>query len=322
MYVNMGSGEGGPNPTNNSEQNLNSAPPRGPRPLPGGPGSPRVATGPRTMQGKERSKHNALKHGIFSKVALLKGESKTEFDSFLDGLRADYQPEGTLEDVLVEKLATVLWRQRRLLAAEGAEVQSKVEFLQWDQQTRQFDELEQMEDSNPSAPTPGLPRKIENPDVRRLRLTWLSKLREVIARNGFDKQRDAELLREIYRFSGGNLYRDYSQCLRAAQVPEDRRESEGLATPEECVKNFIRVMDTEISWLRRYPEERRTFEASRAKLEALRQNVPDSPTLDRLLRYEASLERSFDRTLKQLERLQKIRLGLAVPPSVDVNISS
>ena len=31
--------------------------------------------------------------------------------------------------------------------------------------------------------------------------------------------------------------------------------------------------------------------------------------LDYLLRYEASLERNFDRTLGQLERLQRMRLG-------------
>ena len=33
----------------------------------------RVEGGPRTPAGKERSKHNAVKHGIFSKVIVLKG---------------------------------------------------------------------------------------------------------------------------------------------------------------------------------------------------------------------------------------------------------
>jgi len=43
--------------------------------------------------------------------------------------------------------------------------------------------------------------------------------------------------------------------------------------------------------------------------------------LDRLLRYEASLERTFDRTLNQLERLQRMRLGQPVPPPVKVELS-
>jgi hypothetical protein len=40
-----------------------------------------------------------------------------------------------------------------------------------------------------------------------------------------------------------------------------------------------------------------------------------------LLRYGASLERSFDRTLNQLERAQRMRLGQPVPPPLNVNIS-
>jgi hypothetical protein len=37
--------------------------------------------------------------------------------------------------------------------------------------------------------------------------------------------------------------------------------------------------------------------------------IPNAPELDRLLRYAASLERSFDRTLNQLLDLQRMRLG-------------
>jgi hypothetical protein len=50
----------------------------------------------------------------------------------------------------------------------------------------------------------------------------------------------------------------------------------------------------------------------------LRRSIPDSHRLERLLRYEASLERAFDRTLSQLERLQRMRLG----QPVDVNLST
>jgi hypothetical protein len=45
----------------------------------------RTSTGPRTAMGKERSKRNALKHGIFSKVIVLEGESLAEYGSLLEG---------------------------------------------------------------------------------------------------------------------------------------------------------------------------------------------------------------------------------------------
>jgi hypothetical protein len=77
------------------------------------------STGPRTPEGKDKSKYNAVKHGIFSKVILLKGEPRMLFDALLDGLFNDLHPEGTLEEILVEKLAILLWRYRRLIVAEA-----------------------------------------------------------------------------------------------------------------------------------------------------------------------------------------------------------
>jgi hypothetical protein len=84
----------------------------------------RGSTGPRTQLGKDHSKQNALTHGIFSKEVVLKRESRTEFDALLSGLRDDFQPVGTFEEGLVEILAVTWWRQRRLLRAEGAEIQA------------------------------------------------------------------------------------------------------------------------------------------------------------------------------------------------------
>jgi hypothetical protein len=46
----------------------------------------RGPTGPRTELGKQRSKLNAIKYGIFSSVMLLGSESKEEFDALVSGL--------------------------------------------------------------------------------------------------------------------------------------------------------------------------------------------------------------------------------------------
>jgi hypothetical protein len=92
----------------------------------------RKSTGPRTTAGKQKSRYNALKSGIFAKVVLLKRESPTEYGSLLNGLREDLQPQGTLEAALVENLAALLWRKRRLLRAESAEITNAVEFMSLD----------------------------------------------------------------------------------------------------------------------------------------------------------------------------------------------
>jgi hypothetical protein len=54
------------------------------------------------------------------------------------------------------------------------------------------------------------------------------------------------------------------------------------------------------------------------RLEAKCRNVPEGPRLERLLRYEASIECSFDRTLNQLERLQRTRLGQPILPKLEI----
>src|SRR3954451_15916292 len=92
----------------------------------------RGRTGPRTVQGKEKSSQNSVKHGIFATAVVLPGESQAAFDALLRGLCEDFQPVGTFEDGLVEVLAVTRWRQRRLLIAEGAEIQAGRQFIDWD----------------------------------------------------------------------------------------------------------------------------------------------------------------------------------------------
>jgi hypothetical protein len=86
------------------------------------------ASGPRTAIGKQRSSLNAQKYGILSKGLLVGDESPREFKLLLKGLRDDLQPEGTLEPVLVENLAIILWRKRRVIKAESAEVDEAISY--------------------------------------------------------------------------------------------------------------------------------------------------------------------------------------------------
>ena len=85
--------------------------------------------GPRTALGKTRSKYNARTHGIFSKFVVLEDESRDEFEAMWNGLRQYFLPVGTFEEGLVEVLADIWWRRRRVLQAEGAEIQLRSEFL-------------------------------------------------------------------------------------------------------------------------------------------------------------------------------------------------
>lgn len=69
---------------------------------------------------------NAVKHGILSRETVLPHESRQDFETLLYELQDEYLPNGQTERTLVEELATILWRKRRVLAAEGAQINSGI----------------------------------------------------------------------------------------------------------------------------------------------------------------------------------------------------
>ena len=65
--------------------------------------------GAKTPEGKAIVKYNALKHGLLAKEVVITigegAENPEEFNALLGDLKAQLQPEGTLEEMLVEKIA-------------------------------------------------------------------------------------------------------------------------------------------------------------------------------------------------------------------------
>jgi hypothetical protein len=296
-------------------------------PTASGPGSTslvRKGTGPRTQLGKERSKRNAVTHGVFSKAVVLKGESQAEFDALLNGLRNDRQPVGTLEELLVEKLATLFWRNCRLLIAEGAEIRASSEFVVSDKQELQWQEVSRLPQLSLNG---GLIRWIANPHSLQGCLNLLRGLEEGIEARGFVPNLDRVILTTLYgRYEEGNwlhtLPCSYLLWSRVAAVSEEERKQNGLPSCLDAKEGFLAELRKLIEWLCLYEKEQLRILAGKLGLESLRQNVPDAPRLDRLLRYETSLDRSMERTLNQLERLQRMRLGRPAPLSIDLNIKS
>jgi hypothetical protein len=70
--------------------------------------------------GTEITRFNALRHGILSRYTVLPWENADEYGALVVSLVAEHRPEGPTEEHLVEELAGVLWRKRRLRLAEAA----------------------------------------------------------------------------------------------------------------------------------------------------------------------------------------------------------
>jgi hypothetical protein len=75
---------------------------------------------PTETGGTEITRFNALRHGVLSRYTVLPWESADEYQTLVAALVAEHRPQGPTEEHLVEELAGVLWRKRRLRLAEAA----------------------------------------------------------------------------------------------------------------------------------------------------------------------------------------------------------
>src|SRR5260370_21753273 len=75
---------------------------------------------PAETDGYEITRFNALRHGVLSRYTVLPWEDSGEYHALVAALVTEHAPRGPTEEHLVEELAGILWRKRRLRMAEAA----------------------------------------------------------------------------------------------------------------------------------------------------------------------------------------------------------
>ncbi len=66
------------------------------------------------------TRFNAVKHAILSRYTVLPWEDATEYGELLAALVVEHKPRGPTEEHLVEEIAGIMWRKRRLRLAEAS----------------------------------------------------------------------------------------------------------------------------------------------------------------------------------------------------------
>jgi hypothetical protein len=242
---------------------------------------------------------NALKHGVLSRHVDLPHEDRREFDDLLAALVMEHQPGGATELHLVEELAGILWRKRRVLMAEGACINQGLKGA-----ARNAEGV-----ISAAAPFEmGLSGKAT--DLR----DFLDMTPEEVAERQRDAKHDLEAIRKaasILRRGGANAY---EKALRAL-LPESREwwqnhiEDEEYLPTAEGLEQFIREHLQPLCI--GIEKEARHHEAIKA------QTLGEGLQPIRLLtlnRYETHLDRKFERTLAMLLKLKELR-GSDAPSS-------
>jgi hypothetical protein len=70
--------------------------------------------------GTDIIRFNALRHGVLSRYTVLPWETADDYRAVVEALVTEHGPQGPTEEHLVEEIAGILWRKRRLRLAEAA----------------------------------------------------------------------------------------------------------------------------------------------------------------------------------------------------------
>src|ERR1700680_1975106 len=87
------------------------------------------STGPTSDEGKQRSRCNAVRHGLTAETVIGALEDAQDYQAFEAAIVADYDAQSAVERELVLRLASLLWRLRRATTMETGLFEIQAEHL-------------------------------------------------------------------------------------------------------------------------------------------------------------------------------------------------
>jgi hypothetical protein len=264
------------------------------------------STGPKTPRGKAYGGRNAIKHGLFSGQMMdfvSHGEDPTEYEEILNGLRAKYQPKGTAEELEVERIAVCWWRLKRAWRYENAMNRVALRDLGRRELVEQAEWCKE-KDKEEDAIIQELQRAAEEiPKTQEFPKDW-----EELKQRIFAIEPKFEPVWKLLE----------SAAQERLATPAISKLSKQLDPKERSVLLAIFTVKSAVIFLEELRHSRNT---SVREIAIAQHIIPNSDALDKILRYETTIERQLGRSVDRLERLQRRRKGETLLPPVSVRLT-
>ena len=283
------------------------------------------STGPRTLKGKKKVRWNAVKHGLLARsVVITSGEGEEnagEFCNLLNHLRRDLHPFGILEEILlVEKIAVCYWRLWRVIRSESGEIRGDLGSVTekiYLPKAFKFQRAKQLQSPLPASDLTSNSYGLE------FLLGLLRKFKEEADGTGYLSEKSLEEMTQYFGHSEEGLA---TRCSALNPSAPDGENSAGSGDEVDPTKNsrkgILKILNEE----RKKLEDRCSFtreeEFQQLESERARLSLPNAAATDKILRYEIAIERQLYRAMNQLERLQRQRSGEALPPPVNIDVTT
>jgi hypothetical protein len=185
------------------------------------------STGPKTEDGKQQSRRNALRHGFTAETVVEPLESQGEYQAFEAAILMEYLPQTPVEQELVRRLASLFWRLRRATSIETGLLRMQSEILlafrssrQRKVETREQEPSSRCGEAGPEPEAPGGNGAEECAPVDRL-ASPMNLSRDIALSYLRLANLDNELIERLSRYEGG-LWRQTVQTLFALQALKRR----------------------------------------------------------------------------------------------------
>jgi hypothetical protein len=244
-----------------------------------------LGTGPKTSAGKMASSRNSLKTGLLSRELILPGESREEFDALFDQLILEHKPVGVLEISLLERVAVAMWRQRRLVRAERAQI--------WKAQLSQT-----VEEKRKEVPDSHLPDQ-------ELALRYLESEPWVSHIDAFEKE--CRLLHLAKDFTFDRFRDTYPLLAKVYPEPESSTFDKGPQTIGSVYgdnKSDVGIIQKQAMWLQAITQHRKSLSIG----EVMKEVNAIPPAAENLSRYQAALDNEWYKAMRAFREAQSYRL--------------
>jgi hypothetical protein len=248
---------------------------------------------------------NAIKSGVFSKLpaASMKelGEDPAAFEQLRESLCRAFDPRDGFEHLLVEDMAEIRWRRQRLMRAEAGILAT---------QKRKFEIDREWNVADYGKGIGGITNDMLSADMGLAGLnasssnfaeiiSILQALKNSVETGGF-KEEHSNFLRAVYGEKANSTGRYLSSLFKKGCEEAKDESGESSGTAETTRQLFLETLAQEIAPFSKLAELRyaRDVEVT----EPLKDShiIPSQEDMDKIMRYEAALERQFERKVQQL----------------------
>lgn len=250
--------------------------------------------------GYRASRFNAVRHAVLSRYTVLPWEDEAEYCALLDALAAEHAPEGPTEEHLVEELAGIIWRKRRLRMAETAVYREELRH-----DATAYNEPENIAGAALMPFTGNARHTADIPQA-------LTASPASTARDLRDVKRDQGMTQRAWNILGAGGPDTYGRALAALRDDTRAYWLECLAERPADGLTYAPTADALTAWISHHWKE--WYENPIAEFEhrdAIRDQAIGAAygtqRVEVVARYEVHLDRKLERTLAMLVRLRELR---------------